>query len=91
MVSTRSWVEEVRVLSGKMESGSWDFVVIGRKEAEINVVGEANGNGGGVNTLMAVKKKRKAGDEGKDIWENGVNTLGAGLVKKKKRVQLQEV
>jgi regulator of Ty1 transposition protein 109 len=93
MVSTRSWVEEVRVLSGKMESGSWGFVVLGGKEAGMAAVGKANGNGngGGVNTLMAVKKKRKAGDEGKDIAENGVNTLGAGLVKKKKRVQLQEV
>lgn len=74
--STKKWLAEVAVLAG---SDSWGWTVIGKKEVSAP---KADANGAAPVTLMAVKKKRKA-DAPPAAATNGVNTLGAGLVRKK--------
>jgi regulator of Ty1 transposition protein 109 len=86
IVSSRVWVEEVGVLAGRK---SWGWSVVGLEAAEVNVVPQRKEDGGlGVSGMMVVKKKRKAADEAPVVETQGeaVNTLGAGLVKKKKKI-----
>ena len=90
--STRAWLEEVGVLAGRRDGG-WGWSVRGRKEAQIKDSGETNGTAAA--PMMMVKKKRKAeaavDEVVPGVESNGVNMLGAGLVKKKKKVMQVQV
>lgn len=85
--STKTWIEEVRMLDGK--AGKWGQSIVGRKPATVisHPPVTSQSTNGTANTLSV---KRKSGViEGE---YDGVNTLGAGLMKKKpKKVQLETV
>jgi regulator of Ty1 transposition protein 109 len=86
--STKAWVEEVAVLAGG-RADMWGQVVVGRKVAVAenghNSPPANDANGTAVNTL-GVKRKADAITETQEPASNGtVNTLGSGLVKKKKK------
>ncbi|KAF1969352.1 hypothetical protein BU23DRAFT_239966 [Bimuria novae-zelandiae CBS 107.79] len=68
--STRRWKEEVAVLGGVI---NWGKTVVGSKEFK---PAEGTGNGAPAVTLVATKKR-------KPTESDGVNTLSAGLVRKK--------
>ncbi|KIW07154.1 uncharacterized protein PV09_02023 [Verruconis gallopava] len=84
VASTKTWVDEVAVLAHRGER--WGQDVVGRKEPESPGVVQTTSSA--VNTL-GVKRKADAVAEAPEP-SNGVNTLGSGLVKKKKKVQPQQ-
>jgi regulator of Ty1 transposition protein 109 len=92
VASTKTWIDEVAVLAGR--GGGWGQAVVGRKEPA-TVTSDGTGtpvNGGAVNTL-GVKRKSDAIAETQPAanGSSAVNTLGSGLVKKKKKIQPQQV
>ncbi len=65
----------------------WGWTVVGRKEGTMAVVNEKLSEA--PVTVMGVRKKRKEG--GAEGGANGVQTLDAGLVRKKARIEPESV
>ena len=94
--STKKWVEEVGSMSGREEGEGWGVTVAGRA-AHSGVsragvggvkVGGGSANGNGVQTLSSGLVRKKAPTASKE--DNGasqVNDLGAGLVRKKPKME----
>lgn len=80
--STQQFKKEVAVLGGV---ANWGWTVIGKQEATAS----APNVGAGVTpvTVMDVRKKRKDGDAPAAGEANGVQTLDAGLVRKKVKIE----
>jgi regulator of Ty1 transposition protein 109 len=81
--STKRWKDEVAVLGG---AENWSWTVLGRKEVTKRAGGGVSATlVNTVNTVIGVRKKRKpdttAGSQG--LPDEGVTTLGDGLVRKK--------
>lgn len=85
--STKRWKEEVAVLGGV---DSWGRAVVGQKE--VPNAATASTNGTGIVNVIGVRKKRKPETSGESESAemkpaNGATVLGAGLVRKKTKVQ----
>jgi regulator of Ty1 transposition protein 109 len=84
--STKRWKDEVAVLGGAED---WSWTVVGRKEVTKTASGGVSATQANtintINTVIGVRKKRKpdtaAGSQG--LPDEGVTTLGDGLVRKK--------
>ncbi|KAF2096110.1 DUF1714-domain-containing protein [Rhizodiscina lignyota] len=85
--STAKWIEEVGILGGVPDSKNWGFEVTGQKEATVPQESIQNGN------AMMLKPKRKADalekrpDPVSHAANDGTNVLGAGLVRKKAKIE----
>ncbi|KAF2626615.1 DNA damage response protein-like protein Rtt109 [Macroventuria anomochaeta] len=80
--STQQFKKEVAVLGGVAE---WGWTVVGKKEVDMSAASEVKS----VTpvTVMGVRKKRKDGDAPGASEANGAQTLDAGLVRKKAKVE----
>lgn len=79
--STQQFKKEVGVLGGVAQ---WGWTVVGQKEVAAPVASKSEGVT--LVTVMGVRKKRKDGDAS-TATESGANTLDAGLVRKKAKVE----
>ncbi|KAF2140209.1 uncharacterized protein K452DRAFT_327616 [Aplosporella prunicola CBS 121167] len=79
VVSTKKWIDEASVLGCTQR---WGMAITGRKAAPAV---ETNGNGGVnmLNASMLRKKRKPEGEESAPKTAEAVNTLPAGLVRKK--------
>lgn len=81
--STKRWKDEVAVLGG---AENWSWTVLGRREVTKTASGGVSATPvNTINTVIGVRKKRKpdtaAGSQG--LPDEGVTTLGDGLIRKK--------
>ncbi|XPT03713.1 hypothetical protein M3J09_012799 [Ascochyta lentis] len=80
--STQQFKKEVAVLGGV---ANWGWTVVGKKEAPVSTPSTASS--ATPVTVMGVRKKRKDGDAQAVGGGSGVQTLDAGLVRKKVKVE----
>ena len=80
--STQQFKKEVAVLGGVAE---WGWTVVGKKEVAVSV--ESGVKSATPVTVMGVRKKRKDGDAAGSGATTGAQTLDAGLVRKKAKIE----
>jgi len=80
--STKTWVDEVAVLAGL--SDAWGQTVTGRHTLPIDA---ARHNGGAANIIQPAKKRKVDSQDTESVMQTsgGVQTLSAGLMRKKPR------
>ncbi|KAF1988490.1 DUF1714-domain-containing protein [Aulographum hederae CBS 113979] len=89
-MSTTKWTTEVGLLGGVGDHGkNWGWTVVGTKAAVVPVVSTVPAPSGTV-TVLGVKRKGKAPIMPESSQEGVTNILGAGLVRKKPKLQENE-
>jgi regulator of Ty1 transposition protein 109 len=79
--STRRWVSEVGMGS------TWGYDVTGRREPVVSLAAAASDGQSQVNNLSGLVKRKRNSDTTAPDTNGAVNTLGAGLIRKKPKVE----
>jgi regulator of Ty1 transposition protein 109 len=88
VASTKTWIEEVAVLAGK---GLWGRALVGCKAPEAVTNGCAEPVNGTSVTTLGIKRKADTLAESQPATNGSTTTVNTLLVKKKKKIQPQQV